>query len=77
MLSDQARQLAIPDLIKAVAVLNETQVGRQALTDFLQFLDRAGLSLDARGQRAIETLWTGTQAGYCGTTLDLMREAIQ
>jgi hypothetical protein len=64
------------NLEEAVARLRQTTRGRNTMRRLLEWLDDDGLGLDAENQFATMTIIKGAWGSWCGTTRDLMRQAI-
>jgi ABC-type hemin transport system ATPase subunit len=65
------------DLTRAVAQLQKSGKGRDALKALITWLDEGGVSLDGLNQQAVFTLLRATWGSHPGTARDLMRDAVE
>lgn len=59
----------------AVAILDRSERGRDAMRDALKMLDNGAISLDAQGQQALLTILVAAFTTHPGFARDAMRDA--
>ena len=65
--------VSVEDLERAVAQLNRSEKGQQAMQDLLAFLENGGISLDGENQLHVLCLLAGAWGNYAGTALEALR----
>ena len=69
--------VSVEDLERAVAQLNRSEKGQQAMQDLLAFLENGGISLDGENQLHVLCLLSGAWGNYAGTALEALRGMVR